>query len=65
MTAYKKLEEELVESRRTSQEEMVLFMEEQVGANLSNMSNQRMKIESRLRHNHKVGLLVMMCLALE
>ena len=55
-TKYQKLEEELIKSRRTSQEEMLTFMEEDVGTTLTNISNERMKMEARLRHNHQVLL---------
>ena len=37
-----------------SQEEMLTFMEEEVGTKLTNISNERMKMEARLRHNHQV-----------
>ena len=53
-TKYRKLEEELIKSRRMSQEEMLTFMEEKVGTKLTNISNERMKMEARLRHNHQV-----------
>ena len=52
---YEKLEEELIKSRRTTQEEMLVFMEEEVGTKLSNLSNLRVRIEARLRHNHQVS----------
>ena len=52
---YKKLEEELLKSRRSTQEEMLVFMEEEVGTKLSNLSNLRVRIEARLRHNHQVS----------
>ena len=52
---YQKLEEELLKSRRSSQEEMLVFMEEEVGTKLSNLSNLRVRIEARLRHNHQVS----------
>ena len=51
---YKKQEEELLKCRRSSQEEMLVFMEEEVGTKLSNLSNLRVRIEARLRHNHQV-----------
>ena len=53
-TKYQKLEEELIKSRRISQERMLTFMEEEVGTKLTNTSNERMKMEARLRHNHQV-----------
>ena len=52
---YEKLEEELIKSRRSTQEEMLVFMEEEVGTKLSNLSNLRVRIEARLRHNHQVS----------
>ena len=52
---YRKLEEELIKTRRSSQEEMLVFMEEDVGTKLSNLSNLRVRIEARLRHNHQVS----------
>ena len=52
---YQELEAELLRSRRSSQEEMLVFMEEEVGTKLSNLSNLRVRIEARLRHNHQVG----------
>ena len=52
---YSQLEEELLETRRSSQEKMLVFMEEDVGTKLSNLSNLRVRIEARLRHNHQVG----------
>ena len=52
---YQQLEEELLKSRRSSQEEMLVFMEEEVGTKLSNLSNLRVRIEARLRHNHQVS----------
>ena len=52
---YQKLEEELINSRRSTQEEMLVFMEEEVGTKLSNLSNLRVRIEARLRHNHQVS----------
>ena len=52
---YRQLEEELLKTRRSSQEEMLVFMEEEVGTKLSNLSNLRVRIEARLRHNHQVG----------
>ena len=52
---YRKLEEELLKIRRSSQEEMLVFMEEEVGTKLSNLSNLRVRIEARLRHNHQVS----------
>ena len=55
-TKYQKLEEELIKSRRISQERMLTFMEEDVGTKLTNISNERMKMEARLRHNHQVLL---------
>ena len=51
---YRKREEELLKCRRSSQEEMLVFMEEEVGTKLSNLSNLRVRIEARLRHNHQV-----------
>ena len=55
-TKYSMLEVELINSRKTSQEEMLTFLEEEVGTQLTNISNQRMKMETRLRHNHQVLL---------
>ena len=52
---YYQLEEELIKSRRSSQEEMLVFMEEEVGTKLTNLSNMRVRIEARLRHNHQVS----------
>ena len=52
---YEKLEEELIKSRRSTQEEMLVFMEEEVGTQLSNLRNLRVRIEARLRHNHQVS----------
>ena len=52
---YNQLEEELLKTRRSSQEEMLVFMEEDVGNKLSNLSNMRVRIEARLRHNHQVS----------
>ena len=52
---YALLEEELIKSRRSTQEEMLVFMEEEVGTKLSNLSNMRVRIEARLRHNHQVS----------
>ena len=52
---YKELEEELIKSRRSLQEEMLVFMEEEVGTKLFNLSNQRVRIEARLRQNHQVS----------
>ena len=51
---YKKQEEALLKCRRSKQEEMLVFMEEEVGTKLSNLSNLRVKIEARLKHNHQV-----------
>ena len=51
---YRKREEELLKCRRSKQEEMLVFMEEEVGTKLSNLSNLRVRIEARLRHNHQV-----------
>ena len=34
---------------------MLVFMEEEVGTKLSKLSNMRVKIEARLRHNHQVS----------
>ena len=34
---------------------MLVFMEEEVGTKLSNLSNMRVRIEARLRHNHQVS----------
>ena len=52
---YRKREEELLKCRRSKQEEMLVFMEEEVGTKLSNLSNMRVRIEARLRHNHQVS----------
>lgn len=54
-TKYRQLEEELLKSRRATQEKMTEFMEEEVGGQLTDVINQRMKIEARIRHNHQVG----------
>ena len=52
---YQKLEEEWIKSRRSSQEGMLVFIEEEVGSQLTNLSNLRVRIEARLRHNHQVS----------
>ena len=52
---YQNLEEELIKTRRSTQEEMLVFMEEEVGTKLSNLSNLRVRTEARLRHNHQVS----------
>ena len=57
---YKKLEEELIKTRRSTQEEMLVFMEEEVGTKLSNLSNLRVRIEARLRHNHQVSKVLLL-----
>ena len=57
---YKRLEAELLKSRRSSQEEMLMFMEEEVGTKLSNLSNLRVRIEARLRHNHQVSKVLLL-----
>ena len=59
---YKKLEEELIKTRRSTQEEMLVFMEEEVGTKLSNLSNLRVRIEARLRHNHQVSENLNLCI---
>ena len=58
---YEKLEEELIKTRRSTQEEMLVFMEEEVGTKLSTLSNLRVRIEARLRHNHQVSENLNLC----
>lgn len=52
---YKELEEELLKSRKKTELEMTEYMEEEVGGKLTGVINQRMRIEARVKHNHKVG----------
>jgi len=52
---YEKLEKEFLASRKNTKEELNRYMEREVGTVLSQLSNNRMKIEAQLRQNHQVS----------
>ena len=51
---YDKLEKELVESRTSTQSEMVDFMDDDVRKALSDLTNHRLRIEARLKQSCEV-----------
>jgi len=51
---YEKLEKEFLANRKKTNEELNRYMEREVGTVLSQLSNNRMKIEAQLRQNHQV-----------
>ncbi|XP_067931041.1 uncharacterized protein [Watersipora subatra] len=53
---YKQLEQELVEARRTTQNQMTAFAEKEVGEALANLSRQRADIENKVKNSHQVDI---------
>ena len=53
---YHKLEEELIESRKTTQGDMVTFMEEDVYKALCELTNHRTRADARLKHSNEVSV---------
>jgi len=49
---YEKLEKEFLANRKKTNEELNRYMEREVGTVLSQLSNNRMKIEAQLRQMH-------------
>ncbi|XP_067929936.1 uncharacterized protein [Watersipora subatra] len=53
---YKQLEQELVEARKTTQNQMTAFAEKEVGEALANLSRRRADIENKVKNNHQVDI---------
>lgn len=52
---YEQLEDEFLGKRRQVQTQMLTFMEEGVGKAMVELSNHRLRIHGRLKHNHQVS----------
>ncbi|XP_067930938.1 E3 ubiquitin-protein ligase TRIM56-like [Watersipora subatra] len=53
---YKKLEQELVATRRQTYEKLAVFAEEEVGIRLASLSSQRTDIETKVKNDHQVDI---------
>ena len=58
---YAKLERELLELREKTKNEIVEFLEGEVGIKLSVLSRHRLNIEARLKHSHQVNTSLQIC----
>ena len=56
MVKYQKLEDELLQARLRAKDEVIEFMEGNVGVKWAALSNHILKTQTRSKYSHQVGL---------